>query len=497
MKKIHFLPALFSLFLLMVINFHSKAYEIKVKIDGLQDTSLILAHYFTKSIYPDDTTYLDQNGEGIFKADKDLKGGMYVLYMPNGKMIEFLLDKDQDFTIKSDTDGTLASREVKGNEINQRFLDYQVYVQQKRKEQKPLQQQLKDEELKERKKKKIREELKEINNEVEERINKFISENQDNFFGTFLQAMKKVEVPDPPEDENGKVDSSWQYRYYRSHYFDHFDVGDVRLLHTPFYEQKIKTYISKVVPQVPDSLIKEVDMLIEKSKDDEDAFRYMLITLFNHFAKSKIMGMDKVYLHIAEKYYIPEAHWAKEDFIEKLKKHVRESKNIVIGNTAPDIQLIHVPDDHFTSAANDTALMQDVYVGRSLNLHDIKSEYTILIFWEKDCGHCRKSLPKLHKIYNDTLKDLDVTVVSFHMLFGKEGKEKWIKFINKHDLYGWMNVWNPYSYDFKKAYNIKSTPILLVLDKKKKIMAKKIEPDKAEQIILQLIKNKHNEKTYQ
>ena len=128
-------------------------------------------------------------------------------------------------------------------------------------------------------------------------IEELISANQDNFFGVFLKALQEVSVPDPPLEADGKpIDAGFRYKYYKSHYFDNFDFTDVRLLRTPFYEQKIMTYIEKVAFQSPDSIIMDVDMLIEGSRSDPQLFRYMLITLFNHFAKSQIMGMDAVYM---------------------------------------------------------------------------------------------------------------------------------------------------------------------------------------------------------
>ena len=64
------------------------------------------------------------------------------------------------------------------------------------------------------------------------------------------------------------IDSTWQYYYYRNHYFDNFNISDPRLLRTPFYEDKIMTYLTKVVPQIPDSLIPYADYFIEKSQSD-------------------------------------------------------------------------------------------------------------------------------------------------------------------------------------------------------------------------------------
>ena len=47
----------------------------------------------------------------------------------------------------------------------------------------------------------------------------------------FLNATLDMPVPDPPRDEKGNItDSTWQYYYYRKHYFDNFNISDPRLL---------------------------------------------------------------------------------------------------------------------------------------------------------------------------------------------------------------------------------------------------------------------------
>ena len=77
-------------------------------------------------------------------------------------------------------------------------------------------------------------------------------------------------------------------------------------------------YMTKVIPQIPDSIIPEIDMLIEKSRADSNLFRYMLITLFNYYGKSKIMGMDAVQVHIADiSLYIQAAFDMGDSFISE------------------------------------------------------------------------------------------------------------------------------------------------------------------------------------
>ena len=43
-------------------------------------------------------------------------------------------------------------------------------------------------------------------------------------------------------------------------------IADAGLLRTPLLHQKIIEYLDKVIVQVPDSVINEVDMLLEKTK---------------------------------------------------------------------------------------------------------------------------------------------------------------------------------------------------------------------------------------
>lgn len=482
----------FILLFITTVIASAKGYKIDVKINGLQDTNVILAHYMSKNIYPDDTARLDKNGEGVFSDKEPLVGGVYIIYLPNSKYFEVLIGDEQTFFIENDTTDFLDNMVVKGSEQNQAFLDHQKYLRKKKEERKVLLDELKATE-REAKKEKIKEQIDELNKDVEDHTNSVIKEHEGTFIATFLNALQDVEVPDPPKNEDGSIDSTYKYRYYKNHYFDKFEIGNPRLLRTPIYEDRIMRYIEKIAHPAPDSLIKAVDTIIARARANKETFRFVLIKLFNHFATSKIMGMDALYVHIAEKYYIPEAEWSDDKFINKLEQRVKELKPLLIGKTAPDIELIEISEEHCRMAKNDTALIRNPYVFRQkLNLHDIDAKYIVLYFWERDCGHCRTYTPKLYDIYQD-IRDKDVEVVSFNMLMGKEGKEKWIKFLNKHELYDWINAWNPFSYDFKRKYNIKATPQLFILDKDKKIVAKRLTPEQAGEVIKDLLENRQTQ----
>jgi thiol-disulfide isomerase/thioredoxin len=459
-----------------------QGYEIGIKINGIQDTTIILAHYYNKTIYPDDTIRLDSHGKAKFKGKKSLPEGLYVVYLPTSKYFEIIMGKNQNFSIESDTSNLIEHLKVQGSTENDIFYDFQRYMIDKKNELSEYQKNFKSA-VNELEKTKFRNDIENINNERINKIKTINSQHPDLFVSTFLKATLDIEVPDPPKDKNGKIDSTWQYYYYRHHYFDNFNISDPRMLRTPLYEDKVMNYLEKVIPHYTDTINKEVDMIIDTTRHDSTLFRFMLVTLFNYYGKSQIMGMDAVQVHIAEKYYISDAWWSDKKFIDDLKERVTALKPLLLGKVAPDVQLRIIPAQHFIEAATDTALKKYPHAGSFLNLSQIEAKYTVLIFWEATCGHCKVAVPKMYQIYKDSLEKMGVKVVAISTLFGEDGKVEWVNFVNQHKLYDWINAWNPYDYQFKIIYDIKSTPQIFVLNKNKEIIGKRIGPENVVDLI--------------
>ncbi|HBX50890.1 MAG: hypothetical protein A2275_11170 [Bacteroidetes bacterium RIFOXYA12_FULL_35_11] len=465
----------------------AQGYEIKVKISNLPGQEIMLGHHWNDKLYPDDTIKLDKKGQGIFKGKTPLHGGMYFVFMPNKTYFDLMIGDNQTFSFETDTLDYGKNTKFKNSPENDAFYQYQNFIIERQKIGKELD--AKRKEAKDDKEKtEINKKLDDLGKEVKDFAWKLIEENKGNIFGQFLKATQEVKIPDPPKDANGNItDSLFQYRFYRSHYFDNFDFTNPRLLYTPIYEEKIKTYIEKVIPQIPDTIIKECDKLIESTRKDKDLFKYMLLTLFNHYASSQIMGFDAIYIHLGEKYYISEATWSDTAFVNKLKDRIKKLKPLLLGKQAPNFKMLWVPKEHFIQAKTDTAAANNPHAGTFIDLYtSIKAKYTILCFWESDCGHCKKQIPQLHEVYKK-LKPKGVEVMAVHMIGGIEGKKKWIKFINDHDLLDWINCWNPYEYKYKDLYDISSTPVIFVLDKDKKIIGKRLAPEQIEEFLEKLI----------
>jgi thiol-disulfide isomerase/thioredoxin len=175
--------------------------------------------------------------------------------------------------------------------------------------------------------------------------------------------------------------------------------------------------------------------------------------------------MDAVYAHIGEKYYLSgDATWADSAFIASLTDRIKKIKPNVIGNIAPNLIL----------ESND---------GKWYNLYQIKASYTILVFWDPDCGHCQKAIPKLLEIY----KKYEKQGVMVYAVYTQGDGPKWADYIQKNEL-SWINVWDPYNTSkFRDNYDIYSTPVIYVLDESKKIIAKRIEVEDIDNMLKNLL----------
>ena len=467
------------LFLALILLFTNLAnadgYELKVRIKNLPNKDVIVGHRFADKLYPDDTLKLDNSGYGVLKGDKKYPEGIYFFLTPAKKMFDFFMTENQKFAIETDTLDLFDKLKFENSPENTAAMDYRKFItlaQQKITAQKEKKQDTKAEE------EAFMKDLKTANE-------KLIDGQKSNFVGAFFKAVQDIKIPDPPKDANGKIlDSLFQAKYYRAHYFDNINLKDARFLRTPIYDEKVKTYLSRVIPQIPDTVNTEIDKLLTIAEADKDIFRYMLITMFNYSASSQIMGFDAVYAHVAEKWYLPKANFEDTAFVRKTRQTVEKLKPLLIGKTAPDFQVMWVPSDHFTVAQSDSLARNNPHIGNMIKLSQVDAKYTILAFWEADCHHCQKEIPELYQVYQK-LKDKGVKVLSVHMLGGVEGKKKWINFVNEHAMYGWMNAWNPYDYTYKKIYDISVTPAIFILDKDKKIIAKRIDPTQIENFLNQ------------
>jgi hypothetical protein len=467
----------FIAFLCLTLN--AQKYEIKVKINGISDTVIYLGHHFGEKKYVIDTARIDSKGNAIFTGDKELNRGIYLVVMPSKGMtyFEILVADQKRFSVETDTLNFVENLKIKGCKENLIFNQYQKKMSEMQIQRMDLNRRYEAAKDNEAEKKKVNEEIIKQNQERLDYMDLLVKDNPNTFFSKVLLGMKDVVIPEPPRDANGVItDSAFQYKYFKAHYFDYIDFKENGLLRTPILEGKVNYFFDKMVVPTPDSLIKESHILIERTYEAGDTlmFQWMASHLLHYFEASKIMGYDAVFVAIAEDWYLNgKATWADTAFLAKLNERVEKITPNKIGNVAPDLTKMQTNDEKYMS------------------LSQVAADYTILVFYEPSCGHCKKEVPKLMQEYNDTLKGLNTKIFAVYTQYDKT---EWQAFIDEHGLNdaGWYNVWDgPYPHSkFRDFYDIYSTPVIFVLDKDKKIIAKRINVENLKDVIT--FENKKN-----
>lgn len=440
-------------------------YNIKVHIDGLADSTVYLGYYFGDKQYVKDTLKLDKKANGAFKGDKKLEGGIYFVLVPGNTIFELMIDNEQNFSVSTKFTGAPADLtkylKSEGSDEVKMYVDYQQFMIAQNAKALELRKHLTK--AKGNEGKAIKDSLAILSNEVMARWDDIETNHQKSLLAAVLRINKDIEIPDFPRDSAGNVlDSAFQYKFYKKHFFDYVDFQDARMLRTQFLQPKIDRYFEKMILQAPDTIIKESKMLLDKAEGCDEVFRFLLQTIFNKYNNSDIMGMDKVLVFFGDNYYLNgRATWADSTWLEKLRERVEELRYNQVGNQAVELKLYTYDDQPVT-------------------ISGVNAEYTVLFFFEPSCGHCKKATPKM-KALADKFWERGVEVMG---IYTQTDKEEWGKFIESQGLENWINAWDPYNQSgFRLFYDIRSTPSIYLLDRGKKIIAKRIDVETLEKVL--------------
>jgi peroxiredoxin len=198
-----------------------------------------------------------------------------------------------------------------------------------------------------------------------------------------------------------------------------------------------------------------------------DTYKYYLSYFLNQYAQMKIVGFDKVYVHLVDNHYSKgKADWVSEETLLKMKEQADNLRNILIGEKFPDI----------TTYKKDKT---------PVRIWDIESPYTVVLFWAHDCGHCTKSMPDIVSFY-DEFESKGVTLISICT----KGQKKMLpcqEAIPKKNMEKFINTFDEYQRYRQKVY-IRSTPKIFLLDQDKKILIKDIPAKELKNIMPEIIK---------
>lgn len=478
-------------------------YEITINLKNCNDSIAYLTYYQFDKTYIKDTCTHVKNGKFIFKGKGKLDKGIYSLVSQQKSIYFdfFVDDATQNLELKNDlgianVDGLTAVNSPRESE----FLDYIKFISKQNKEFVAFKNGIKLATKKDTLY--LTEKQKEYDKKIQEYEAVFLEKNKGSYIGDVLNLKMDKVLKDIPKASNGRPDSLAVYKFYKKHYWDNVDFKEDATMRNPFFFSKLKKYFESVVVTHPDSVSVEVDKIMDKTKEGSLLYKLTLAHLTYTYETSNIMGFDKVFVHIIDKYFKTgkaSGIYDDENVVTKIIQRADLLRPLLVGAVAPDLSMIKANDYEvmkkmgFESAKTSDEVTKVFYSNANeinkmfYHLHSVSADFIILVFWDVDCGHCQKEIPKLIDLYNQLKKEnKDIKVFSVYTLH--EG-DKYLKYIDEHKLNDWINVYDGAHYNnVIEKYDVYSTPVIYILDKNKVIKAKRIGVEQIENVIKEMEK---------
>ncbi len=465
MKSIRCLLSIVLIIVLTQNATSQSGFRINLQLKGLNDSLILLASYNGDKQFVIDTIIPDSKYNYKLSADTLLPEGMYFFASSKkAKLLDFIIAGKQNVSITGDMSELPQSLTSKVNDQNKILFDYIKFLAAKQKEMGQLQMLRNSFAHGSDSAAVVLNRIQLLNEEVIQYINGIINANHGSFISIFLKSMQDPEYTPPPVLPTGKVDSVASFRAFKDHYWDNINLSDDRFIRTPLIHNKIEHFLQKMTLPVPDSLNAAIDKLFELSKMNRETFKYLIWYLTVKYESSDIMGHDAVFVHLVDKYYEKTdlMSWMNPTVKENLEKRANTLRPILIGKTAPEL------------------ILWDT-LREPVSLHEIKSKYTLIYFWDPECSHCKKETPLLVSFYNEYKEKYSLEV--FGVCMDTSWKDM-TSYIRKNQM-NWINVNGFYSMtgDFREQYDVHSSPVMYLLDEKKTIIAKRILTEQMQAII--------------
>jgi thiol-disulfide isomerase/thioredoxin len=463
---------LLTFFTLLSFASRSQAYKITANFNHQPGSYLYLGYYFGEKKFLLDSALIDKKGKATFSGSNTLTGGLYIIVDPaKSRFFDVVIDKEPFFEVDIDTafvlKGIIGSEENNQLEAYKQasariFMDYPNWQSQ----------------LMSSKNKKdstaAQEKISAAVKQSEQWRDSFILKQPDSYVSLLFRLMGEPAYN--LKNASTKEDTLAAFQSYKRNYWKDIPIGDARLLRTPMFEARVTKYMEQIVSRDPDSMKTEIDKFILYSRSDTTMFKYYVSRFTNEYMNPNFMGLDVIFLHLFEKYYQTNmVTWLNEKDKELIYNRAYNLMGNIVGKPAAALNLL------------DT-------LARPKSLYDVKAPYTLLVFWDPDCGHCREQVPQIDSLYNTAwnktgMKLIGVLVDTIRKDNSSwpEVRKKWVQFIADKKLKGWDHWYETLDMrnenisksipNFRQNYDVYQTPTIYLLDEQKRIIAKKISPE--------------------
>ncbi len=464
---------------------NSNGHFIPISITQLKNCWVYLGCHYGKNKNIADSAFLNAQGRGVFKGKNKLPGGIYFVVPPARYLaFEVLMDKEQRFSIIVTDTSDWSKVKITGSADNTIFQDYNNFLAAKVPALNALQRELAMATTKEDSARinSLRAAKNEELNSYRENI---IKNKPNSMLANFFQTMKRPSEPKPlPRKSNGEVDSLAVWRFVKESFWDGVDFSKDYLVRTPFFEPKLDEYYKYYVLPEADSVIADVSYMMAYAQSAKEMHKFLLGKFTDKYINPEIMGQDKVFIYLFENYYSKgDTTWlsiAQRKYIFERAYSLMANQ---IGEPAPILDLTGI-------------------AGNTIPLYSLESNFTFVCIWDPNCGHCKEQIPRLDSMYKAKWKNIGVKIYGVNV--DEKLMKEWQSFIAEKELdkEAWVHVYQTKTAkdaeqksgqpSYRQLYDAFVTPTIVLLDKDKRIIGKKLAIEQFDEIIQNKLKKQKN-----
>ena len=446
------------LFLLFPALVHAQ-YQIKIKATNTADSIA----YFRGTVF-DDKNYIPKDTIKLYKgnytvaAKKPIIGGIYFLYFPKSKQKVFFSLENLD-SIKVEIRGANYLDSIKfSNKVNQQFVEYQL-----------LEKKLSNydtnyaAELAKGKKFNLAQKAAFFQPKTSQLVS---------YRTTLLKNLKQVNALFVHLNTLNILDSSVPSRKNyigRNELIKRIDFKNPKLLFTPNIKNVLNEYYS-YYPLQADSLNKGLDTVMNKVDGKSNMSMYITDYFIKLLHNREIVNNTEAYTYYLEKYILNQKYKISEiKQLGQLKSELANLKSLQLQDTCVNMIL------------KDTA-------GQVQNLQEFASQnkFTLIIFYDPTCEHCKVELPKMDSTINLLENTYNIKVGRYAVCNEPSLPASiWKDFIVKYNLNkNYINVNLGNNMDLRKSYDAFTNPIFYLVNNKGILLGKKLSPQTVRNLIL-------------
>ena len=423
-------------------------FQVKIKATNTIDSIAYLraSIFDDKNYIPKDTIQL-KKGITVVKNDKSVFGGIYYLYFPSSKQkISFIAENKDTINLIINGPDYINNTTINGQK-NRLFLQYQQ----------------------------IEKSLSFIDSNYAKEIAsgkkfgltqkaayfKIKTDSLTAFRSNALKKFKPNDVLYIHFDALNKLDASVPNKknfQARRNFIHQFDLNTPRLFFTPNMKSILMEYFS-YYPLQADSMIKGVDTILTKVMCTNKAYSFVFDYVAKLMKNREIQNNTEGYAYLLNK-YIKEGKCA---FIDAKQKEF-------LLQELTQIQSQKLKDTCLNMVLPDTAGIQ-----KDLHQFAKNFNYTLVIFYDPSCEHCKVELPKMDSTIAILEQQLLVKIGKYAICNAPgASKKEWSDFINDHHLaLNYTHVQLGNDLPIRKAYDAFSNPLFYLIDRDGILLAKK------------------------